>query len=92
MEENKNRQNTDENRKTMGLSLSDTAYYDVNVSEPEAKDADSGTAPAEKGKSRGFVLPFVFGFALCALLMLAAAGPLGLGKFITRAEYDYYHE
>ena len=92
MEENENRQNTDESRKTMGLSLSDTAYYDVNAAEPETETADAEAAPPERRRPLGFLLPFICGAVFCALMLFAASELFGLGRFVTRREYDYYRD
>ena len=89
MEEYKGGNSKEDNRKTMGLSLSDTAYYDVNVSGPEAKPAETETVPPKKGRSFRFMLPFVCGMLFCLLLLLAAEF-FGLGSFITKKKYEYY--
>ena len=92
MEENKNGKSADENRKTMGLSLSDTAYYNVNGAEPGAENVIPETDPPEKRKRRGFLLPFLLGAFCCALGLFAATELFGLGKFVSKDDYAYYRD
>ena len=92
MEENKNGKSADENRKTMGLSLSDTAYYNVNGAEPGAETVIPETDPPEKRKHRGFLLPFLLGAFCCALALFAATELFGLGKFVSKNDYAYYRD
>lgn len=93
MEENKNRQGDEESRKTTGLSLSDTAYYDLNVSEPEEETGGAGDESSKKvKKSLGFVLPFILGAVCCALVLFAAGRFLGLGGFVSGEKYEYYRD
>ena len=92
MEENENGKSADENRKTMGLSLSDTAYYNVNGAEPGAETVIPETDPPEKRKRRGFLLPFLLGAFCCALGLFAATELFGLGKFVSKDDYAYYRD
>jgi len=82
----------DDSRKTMGLSLSDADCYDVNAAEPEEETRDTEAVPPEKGRGRGFVLPFILGMICCALVLFALTEFLGLGKFVTRQKYRYYSD
>ena len=82
----------DDSRKTMGLSLSDADCYDVNAAEPEEETRGTEAVPPERGKARGFVLPFILGMICCALVLLALTELLGLGKFVTRQKYEYYRD
>ena len=82
----------DDSRKTMGLSLSDADCYNVNAAESEEEIRSKEALPPEKGKGRGFVLPFILGMICCALVLFALTELLGLGKFVTRQKYEYYRD
>ena len=82
----------DDSRKTMGLSLSDADCYDVNAAEPEEETRGTEAVPPEKGRVRGFVLPFILGMICCALVLFAPTECLGLGKFVTRQKYRSYSD
>ena len=91
MEEDRNRQTAEDNRKTLGLSLSDTDYYCLNGQEPAASYREE-MHDTKDGKGRSAVLPFLLGVLACAAMICAATELFGLGRFVTKKQYDYYRD
>ena len=89
--EESSRQNTDDNKKTLGLSLSDADYYNVNASAPEPEKHVKKTA-TPKRRGPGFAAAFIAGALCCAFVLFAVTELFGLGKFVAREKYDYYRD
>ena len=84
--------------KKLGLDLSDTAYYNVDdgvTDEPllgeETETAEEVKRPERKPKSRlGLAAGFLLGIIVCLAAVLLCTQVLGMGRFVSEKDYDYY--
>ena len=83
--------------KKLGLSLSDTAYYNVDdglTDEPLAVDivdiTDGEKNVKQPKRKLGWLVPFLLGAIACLAVILICTQLIGLGHIVTDEAYDYY--